>query len=93
VRVKGKDKPVAIFEPVGHSHAVEGATLHELAVYHQTLAEYRRQAWETAYAQFSQLHQQYPKRMLYKIYIERVEYFMKNPPDANWDGVYTFTTK
>ncbi|GMT49534.1 MAG: hypothetical protein IEMM0008_1073 [bacterium] len=27
------------------------------------------------------------------LYIERCDEFIKNPPPADWDGVYTMTTK
>ncbi len=93
VRVKGKDRPVAIFEPLGRELQVSLEDLNELAAYHNALEDYRRQQWRKAKAQFAQLQAQYPKRLLYKIYAERVDYFIENPPGLEWDGVYTFTTK
>jgi len=93
VRVKGKDQPVAIFEPVGLKQDVDSQTLEEIALYEQALASYRQQQWQSAENILSQLQQQSPKRLLYQIYAERVAYFQKNPPAENWDGVYTFTTK
>ena len=93
VRVKGKDRPVAIFEPLGRELQVSLEDLNELAAYHNALEDYRRQQWRKAKTQFAQLQAQHPQRLLYKIYAERVEYFMENPPSLEWDGVYTFTTK
>ena len=30
---------------------------------------------------------------LYRVYVERIEQFRKQPPGAGWDGVYTHSTK
>lgn len=93
VRVKGKDQPVAIFEPVGPRDQVSRNDFEEIVNYEKALENYRHQHWEIAHEQFAQLQQEHPNRLLYKIYVERVKYFMENPPSENWDGVYTFTTK
>lgn len=93
VRVKGKAQPVAIFEPIGLREEVDESLVAEVAHYEQALTHYRQQHWEIAQEQFAQLCEQYPQRLLYKIYAERVANFLTNPPDDNWDGVYTFTTK
>lgn len=93
VRVKGKDQPVAIFEPIGLRNKVDVQTVVEIGCYEQALENYRQQKWAEAKTQFAELHQQSPGQVLYRLYAERVEYFMENPPAENWDGVYTFTTK
>ena len=28
-----------------------------------------------------------------ELYLERIEHFRENPPDEDWDGVFTFQTK
>ena len=93
VKVKGKDQPVAIFEPIGLRNKVDTQTVIEIGLYEQALENYRQQQWIDAKNQFAELQQQSPNQVLYQLYAERVEYFMENPPDENWDGVYTFTTK
>jgi adenylate cyclase len=30
---------------------------------------------------------------LYEVYLERIAHFRENPPPADWDGVFTYTTK
>ncbi|ALG69532.2 CHASE2 domain-containing protein [Beggiatoa leptomitoformis] len=93
VRVKGKDKPVGIFEPLClRSEALQQVLL-ELALYEQALKQYRQQQWTLAQQAFTRLYEQYPERKLYKVYLERIDYFQQNPPTEAWDGVYTFTTK
>lgn len=93
VKVKGKDNSVVIYEPVGLHEEVKESVVAELAEYEQALENYRQQHWKMAKEQFSILCKKHPSKKLYPIYAERVEHFMENPPDDNWDGVYTFTTK
>jgi adenylate cyclase len=93
VRVKGKDNPVVIYEPLGLHEDVKETVVAELAEYEQAMENYRQQRWKMAKEQFSLLCKKYPFKKLYQIYAVRVEHFMENPPYDNWDGVYTFTTK
>ncbi|MDM8560320.1 adenylate/guanylate cyclase domain-containing protein [Candidatus Parabeggiatoa sp. HSG14] len=93
VKVKGKDQPVAIFEPIGLHEQIDDSILAEIDEYKQALDDYRHQRWEIAKKQFDELQKKYPNRFLYTIYAKRVTYFMENPPGDKWDGVYTFTTK
>ena len=93
VRVKGKDKPVAIFEPLGTQAEQDSATRQELERYHQALQLYRQQQWNDAESLFQTLHQKTPSRLIYKIYLDRILYFREHPPEQHWDGVTTFTTK
>ena len=93
VRVKGKDKPVAIFEPIGLVAGVDQATRDELKLFHEMRRFYRRQNWDQAELQLMNLQRLSPRTELYKIYAERVAYFRKHPPASDWDGVYVFDTK
>ena len=93
VRVKGKDKPVAIFEPVGLAGEIDRATLDELKLFHEMRRLYRKQNWEQAELQLMNLRRLSPQTELYKIYAERVAHFQKHPPPTDWDGVYVFATK
>ena len=93
VRVKGKDQPVVIFEPIGLGSQIKNSVTVELADYEQALDHYRHQRWQVAKKQFVQLAKQHPNRRLYQQYAERIEHFLANPPNNDWDGVYTFTTK
>ncbi len=93
VRVKGKDKPVAIYEPIGLNGQVDKAVLEEIKLFHQALKLYRKQDWEQAELQLYNLQRMSPECKLYKVYAERVAYFRGSPPDADWDGVFVFQTK
>ncbi len=93
VRVKGKDKPVRIYEPLGLTERITPAVLEHLAAYDRALALYRSQHWEAAQAAFDALRAKDPNRKLYQIYMHRILHFANQPPPEDWDGVYTFETK
>jgi len=93
VRVKGKDLPVKIYEPLGPSAQLGAPERAEQAAYAQALTAYRSQDWDAAQAAFEALRQGNPQRTVYQLYLERVAHFVHNPPEADWDGTYTFTTK
>ena len=90
VRVKGKKKPVKIYEPLkeGDAHEIpEDVALFSLAFDH-----YQAKRFAEARAILLKLQQADPAK-LYSLYLERVNSFIANPPPADWDGVCTFTTK
>ncbi|GAB1234250.1 CHASE2 domain-containing protein [Ferrigenium sp. UT5] len=93
VRVKGKEKPVAIFEPLGLTGEVGQAMLDEIKLFHQALRAYRKQEWDKAELDLLSLHNMAPNSKLYQVYAERVAYYRSNPPGENWDGVFIFKTK
>jgi adenylate cyclase len=93
VRVKGKDEPVGIYEPVCPAGQEGEALAGELRRYAEAVAQYRDQQWDVAQAQFLDLQKRHPERYLYRMYAERVDYFRENPPGEDWDGVFTFKTK
>ncbi len=93
VRVKGKDKPVGIYEPQCHKDAVSKELKSLLVRHKQALSAYRNQDWDGAEKEFFSLQQSNPDRKVYAIYLDRITYFRNHPPGAGWDGVFTFKTK
>jgi adenylate cyclase len=93
VRVKGKDKPVAIFEPLGLVGEVGKEVLEEMKLFQQALRMYRKQEWDKVELQLYNLLRIAPQSRLYAVYAERVAHYRNNPPGENWDGVFVFKTK
>jgi len=93
VRVKGKDKPVAIYEPVGPVAVVSGAVHDEIKLFHEMRRLYRKQDWDQAELQLMNLQRISPDSALCHVYAERIAYFRKNPQAADWDGVFDLETK
>jgi adenylate cyclase len=93
VRVKGKDKPVKIFEPYCKGDEIDSFKLEALEQYYNALQLYRQQQWGAATRVFSRLQQSDPGCLLYDMYIQRIQLYQQEPPGDDWDGVFTHTTK
>jgi len=93
VKVKGKNKPVTIFEPIDFVENVDKNTRKQIKEFHHALKLYRQQNWDSAEKAIFHLSQQEPERKIYRIYLDRIAFFRNNPPDKNWDGVFTHTNK
>ncbi len=93
VRVKGKEQPVGIFEPLGATGQIDKTLLVELQLWHLALRLYRAQDWDQADLQLSALSAMNPGCRLYQLYMERVNHYRAQPPGTNWDGVTTFESK
>ncbi len=92
VRVKGKETPVAIYEPLGPKDALADAVRQNAAEFEAAFAAYQRQDWNAAEAALAALNARTP-RALYDIYLERIAHFRNDPPPSDWDGVFVYTTK
>ena len=93
VRVKGKNEPVAIFEPVGHKNDLEKSVTSEITAYKKALLNFRAQSWDRAEVDFFNLNRTNPERKLYQVYLDRIAFYRNNPPGDDWDGVFTHTSK
>lgn len=101
VRVKGKDEPVAIFEPLGLVDEIGELVLDELKLWNRALRLYRAQDWEQAELQLYNLSRMHPDCYLYRLYTKRIALHRACPPGEQsagegherWDGVTTFEVK
>jgi adenylate cyclase len=93
VQVKGKEEPVAIYEPIGLEGEVDKATQEELKLWNQALRHYRAQEWDQAEVTLLNLSRLAPGRALYGKYMERIAHLRKEPPEPGWKGVWKFETK
>ncbi|RZI40697.1 adenylate/guanylate cyclase domain-containing protein [Herbaspirillum sp. HC18] len=93
VRVKGKNEPVPIFEPLGRESEIDGKLRAEVDKWHEALRLVREQQWNRAEHLLRELIAEYPDAVLYVLYLERIAYYREHPPAADWDGVTTFETK
>jgi adenylate cyclase len=93
VRVKGRDKPLAIYEVIGLNEELDEHVRTNLQQYQAALDAYRNQDWPQAEALFTSLSQAQPLCRLYAIYMERIACFKENPPMLGWDGVFSYEQK
>jgi adenylate cyclase len=89
IRVKGKEKPVRIYELVALVGEVPAEKQSVIAAFAEGLALYRQKAFTEALAKFQSIENDAPSA----VFAKRCSAFIKNPPTEDWDGVYTFTVK
>ena len=93
VKVKGKDEPVDIFEPVGIEGQVDQKLVDEIKLWHKALKAYRAQNWDEAEMNLLNAQRTSPDCKLYQLYFERIAECRAEPPGPGWDGVTAFKTK
>ncbi|MEL7449683.1 MAG: adenylate/guanylate cyclase domain-containing protein [Pseudomonadota bacterium] len=93
VRVKGKDVPAGIFQPLGWRSELTAAQRQMLSTNNNALAGYRGAEWDRAESAFFQLHQSHPDKQVFQMYLDRIAFFRSHPPQENWDGVFTHESK
>jgi adenylate cyclase len=94
MRVRGKKQPVAVFEVFDHLPEESPARAPQfLSCYQKALSLYRRQEWTQAKEAFRAALEHHSGDTVSKLYDGRCDYFMKNPPGADWDGVWDMREK
>ena len=97
IKVKGKTKPVRIFTLLGDPEVAASAGFRALAEGHEAfLAAYRRRDWDGAERLLKEarvLGEPWHLGALYDLYAGRIAAFRAEPPPADWDGVFTATSK
>lgn len=92
VKVKGKDHPVVIYEPLGLAAQASTRDMENAALFRQMLDCYRVCQWDEAEALLTKLEheEQHP---LYQLYRNRIAHFRTTPPGPEWGGVFVFNRK
>lgn len=93
VRVKGKNEPVSIFEPIALNSELTASQRAALTQWHNALALFRVQNWDEAEKIILELQSLDPHDQLYKLYLDNIAEYKKQGPGSDWDGVTTYKTK
>jgi adenylate cyclase len=93
VRVKGKNEPVPIYEPIALDPDIDENLRAELQQWHAALEGVRAQQWDEAERLLHELLAAHPDSGLYRLYLDRIAHYRVHPPGPDWDGVTTFETK
>jgi adenylate cyclase len=92
VRVKGKNEPVSIFEPLGLRSALDAPRVARTEQFHEALRRYRAREFGAALRLLDDLAREREEGLI-ALYRERVTHFLAEPPPLEWDGVYSHETK
>ena len=94
LRVKGKDRPVAVYEALGYRQAELANGLGKaLECYNVGLAAYRAREWKAAMAAFENALKAMPSDGPSAMYLDRCRIYAAEPPPKEWDGVWVLTDK
>jgi adenylate cyclase len=93
IRVKGKDRVVTVFEPLGPMAVLAPERQEELRLWTQTLRAYRAAQWDQADVNLINLQRANPQIALYRAFSDIVADKRRNPPPADWDGITAFAEK
>jgi adenylate cyclase len=94
IRVKGKLKPVRIFELIGiKGEALEPARLKALELFSMGLEAYREMSWDGALDCFEKAVALHAKDGPSQVYRQRVLQYKESPPPDDWDRVFVMKTK
>ena len=95
--VKGKTKPVTVYELMGDRTQMDDEEIREIeniiAIYQTGLNHYYRKEWNEAIAKFQEVQQIRPNDGPAATYVQRSREFIENPPEPDWDGVYRLLRK
>lgn len=93
VRVKGKDIPITIYQPMGYENVLSAQEKERILQWNAFIELYRQQDWDLAQASLDHLIQSEANCFLYEVYADRINAMRSNPPGAGWDGVTKFDSK
>ena len=98
LRVKGKKKPVKAYELISLKNEMTDKQSQLVKAFDEGMSLYHKKEWAKAKKQFKDslsLEENFTDRPTTPsaVYLDRCEYFKADPPEKDWDGVWTMTTK
>ena len=94
VRVKGKARPVTVFELVGHRDmGVPEADIELAEESEGAFGKYLEGDFAGAHKAFEALAQRFPDDQVSRAFADRCQTYTEHPPEGEWDGVFVMTTK
>ncbi|MBU1100613.1 MAG: adenylate/guanylate cyclase domain-containing protein [Bacteroidetes bacterium] len=94
MRVKGKKKPTRVYELLGFIDDPAAIDkLDKLKHYLKGLEHYKKREFGFAKAEFEKSLNLILEDQPSQEYFDRSNFYMENPPEQDWDGVFIMTTK
>jgi len=93
VRVKGRQQAVTIYAPLGHATAMTAEEASQFPQWAKMLGAYRTQQPDEAQTAVNELLARDAKKVLYRLYAERIASMKLRPFDPEWDGATRFESK
>ncbi|MBW4539120.1 MAG: GAF domain-containing protein [Myxacorys chilensis ATA2-1-KO14] len=94
IKVKGKNKPVAVYELVGlKTDAIADQTKQVIEHYHKAREHYLKRKFAVAVAEFAAVLEIDCHDKAAALHMDRCQYWLQHPPTEDWDGSWTLTEK
>ena len=93
VRVVGKNEPVKIYQLLAKKNELSGEMEGVLENYVKGIQCYQNLNFKEAISHFQNALKLVPEDGPSLTYIDRCKIYLEQPPDSDWDGVFTFTEK
>jgi len=93
VKVKGKTKPVKIFELICLKNDLTQEMESFLSIYEKAFSKIRKRDWKEAIELLQQANRIIPQDSACKIHLTRCKQYITSPPPDDWDGTYQLTSK
>ncbi|QPJ64153.1 MAG: adenylate/guanylate cyclase domain-containing protein [Candidatus Nitrohelix vancouverensis] len=93
VKVVGRKTPVRIYELLAKKGALDDTLKESYEIFAVGLQNYRAQQWDQAIERFNHVLERTPLDRPSQLLIERCERFKLTPPEIDWDGSFTLTSK
>ena len=88
VAVKGKEKPVGVFQPLGLKEALTPADTGLSKEFGEALELYRQEKFPEAAALFQKILTEHPGDSPSQVFLERCQTFQASLPPPDWQGVF-----
>jgi adenylate cyclase len=88
VAVKGKEKPVGVYQPLGLAEALSPEAAALCQEFAGALELYRQEKFSEAAAVFAKILARHPEDSPSQVFLERCQAFQASPPPPGWEGVF-----
>lgn len=93
VAVKGKTQGVPIYELVAEKGKLPLGKREFIDMYQEGFRLYKEQKFKQAEEIFKYLEREHPDGGFVRVFIDRCEQYLAEPPDQQWNGVFVATSK
>jgi adenylate cyclase len=87
LQVKGKSKPIAVYELVAETGSTAIETGH-IPLYESALSAYQKQDWDTAERLLLEVATRFGDDKPSQVLLKRIAAFRLDPPPVDWDGTH-----
>jgi len=93
VKVKGKDLPVRVYEPICTESIASPELLARVQAWHEVLEMYFQQQWDAVVQMLNELQMKGSDPVLCNIYLQRVNKLRNDQLPEDWDGAFQHDSK